>query len=171
MIDLAPEQIRELIERFGSMRAAATAAMREPLFKDEFRRTGAYLHQKRDGSFGYLSPRKEEESFFWNLVWAAHARSPAPKKQNELDLGGAGYTKAEIQAANDLLTHEGRLVARRLEAEGQMSLRRALRFWHWFQAGAVRWSKERGLYAGPGFQWVRRRTRSGDRWTLVRTDS
>lgn len=88
--------------------------------------------------------------------------------RDELDLGGTGYTREELRVANDLLAHERRLVARRLEEESGMSLRRALRFWHWHEAGAVCWDEKRGLHPGPGFRWAKR---SGGRVTLVRSGS
>jgi hypothetical protein len=90
--------------------------------------------------------------------------------EDELDLGGEGYLDAEVEAIRELL-RERQLTARRLEDRGEMSYRRALRFWHWFDAGAVTWDGER-LHAGPGFRWILRKTKSGSRrWTLVRVDS
>jgi hypothetical protein len=92
--------------------------------------------------------------------------------RDELDLGGNGYTKDEIKAAVDLLDR-GQLGARSLEREAPMSYPRARRLWKWFDKRAARYDKEHkpSLYAAPGFKWVKRKTRSGERLTLVRTGS
>jgi hypothetical protein len=91
---------------------------------------------------------------------------------DELDLGGNGYTKDEIKAAVDLLDR-GQLGPRSLEREAPMSYPRARRLWKWFDKRVARYDKEHkpSLYAAPGFKWVKRKTRSGERWTLVRTGS
>jgi hypothetical protein len=36
VVDLTPEQIRELVERFGSMHQAALEALQDPVFANEF---------------------------------------------------------------------------------------------------------------------------------------
>jgi hypothetical protein len=94
--------------------------------------------------------------------------SERPAREEELDLGGNGYTKEEIEAAIDLLT-QGQLRARRLAQESGMSFGRARRLWKWFDTGAAGWSKEGKLQAGPGLRWVKRQTPSGLRWTLIRS--
>jgi hypothetical protein len=168
VLELSLDEIQELKDRCGSLEQAAIDALLDPYYAQEFLATGTRLYQRRDGSYGYLfPPRPEKQAFFWRLVLATHRRRSEQKKV-QVDLAGNGYTEDEIKAANALLEREGRLVARRLEAEAAMSLRRALRFWHWYEAGAVLWSQEHGLRPGRGFKWVKRKTRSGYRFTLAR---
>jgi hypothetical protein len=100
---------------------------------------------------------------------AAGPREDIDAETTELDLGGDGYAKEEIEAAIRL-ANEGRLKARRLEEAAGMSFPRARRLWQWFDSGAAWWDREqKKLMARPGLRWVRRKTKAGDRWTLIRS--
>jgi hypothetical protein len=138
-------------------------------------------------------PQPEERGALMPLIWglgepeeevAARMRRSPPWKRlhrlgddepesgslDELDLGGEGYTDAEVAAALDLLTR-GQLYPRALEREGPMSLGRARRLSAWFTSGAAGWDGKRGkLTAAPGFRWVKRKTRKGPRLALIRAD-
>jgi hypothetical protein len=190
---LSQEELRQFHERYPglSFKQLAVEAMRQPDYAERFAELGAFVEEYRDDFYmGFLyspedfpDPRIPEESektcarfIVLALLGGGQADTPpgeAPEDEalaEGLDLGGKGYTDAEMETVVRLC-REGRFRARRLEAEGPMSLRSALRMWHWFQppVRAARWSAEEGLHAGPGFQWVARKTPEGRRWTLVRS--
>jgi hypothetical protein len=157
-------KVRVWIERWGSPEAAADEAENHPLMRS-VHVWGAEL------SYWERVAVVVDEILAETRVAAPPPEAEGAQQEaegDELDLGGNGYTMEELRVANDLLKYEGRLVARRLEHASGMSLRRALRFWHWFEAGAVCWDKERGLNPGPGFRWAKR---SEGRFTLVRSGS
>lgn len=112
MVDLTPEQIRELVERFGSMHEAAIAALQTSLYADEFWATGVRFVRKRDAppdatgadAFGVMYPQGDRETLFWKLVWLTHMREQAsaplparPPLPNETQLNS--FTYGSLQKA------------------------------------------------------------------------
>lgn len=88
MVDLTAEQILALKERFGSMHAAAVAALQDELFADEFGSIGAELMTLRDGSLTFALSFEHHEEFFWRLVWATHqGRGNLAAKRGAKELG------------------------------------------------------------------------------------
>ena len=124
------------------------------------------------GASEFLWPKRNEERILQVVDKALGdlEQDERLKATDELDVGGKGYTDAEVAAAVDLLTrHE--LGPRALEREGSMSFGRARRLSAWFTSGAAAWdAKAEKLTAASGFRWVKRKTREGPRLALIRTD-
>lgn len=112
MVDLTPEQIRELNERFESLHDAAIAALQSGLYASDFQATRARLIPKRDAPPGATGadafhldyPRGDRETLFWRLVWLAHSHdvTPAPVRErpplpNETQINS--FTYGSLQQA------------------------------------------------------------------------
>jgi hypothetical protein len=118
-----------------------------------------------DNQVVYYDPTPE-----WGRLSPLDENGHVVEQQEELDLGGEGYTDDELAVVIRLL-REGRLKARRLESESGMSWRRSYRLWQWFDTGAAGWNEtEKKLISRPVLKWVKRKTRSGDRRTLIQSE-
>jgi hypothetical protein len=172
---LTPSQIGELVRGFSSPHEAALEAIEDRRYKRLFDEIGGVRVVEQDGRLYAVPSSPTSETRFWDLVYAwaeDKLRDAEPKGESAaLDLGGGGYTQAEIGAAVDLLKRE-QIGPRALQREGEMSYPRARRLSGWFTSGAAGWNdKTSMLTAAAGFRWVKRNTRAGERrWQLVRSD-
>lgn len=177
---LSAGERRELLKRFDTVEHAAAATIEDPRYAEECERLGVRVqtpatieHRGRPVRPRIQVPQDEEKVFARIVVEAQLEETPPATEEpdlRELDVGGKGYTDAEVAAAVDLLTRD-ELGPRPLEREGSMSFGRARRLSAWFTSGAAGWdSKKEQLTAGPGFRWVKRKTREGPRRALTRVD-
>jgi hypothetical protein len=93
----------------------------------------------------------------------------AESSEKEVDLGGWGFTEAEVETARKIHAQGRVLTAQgfKREADSGMGVERALRFKNWLETKALRWNGKDGFQAAPGFRWVKHR----DRWNLYRASS
>jgi hypothetical protein len=147
---LTPEVIRDLVERFDSLNAAALAAMERPKFAREFELVGARTVIGRDGQPYFYLTWPEAEAHFWNLVVAALSEEP-PSERDDL-IGGTPYLRADYEAAGKLHA-KGKMTVDGIEKRRQLSTRRAYRIYRQFVVGAVLYDDQVGLRPGPGYRW------------------
>jgi len=148
-------------------------ALAHPVFGPQLRAAGVRDLSTIGGSRVHVPHGSEPRTR--QLVDAALAEldgTSMDDREDDLDLGGKGYTNDEISAAVELL-EAGLLGPRPLEKASGMSYPRARRLSKWFTSEAAGWNaKARKLTAAPGYRWVRRKGPEGEwRWHLRRSDT
>jgi hypothetical protein len=146
-------------------------ALAHPVLGPQLHAVGVRKLSTVGGEDAYVPPGREQlVRQLVDSALAEHEGTPLDAAEDALDLGGTGYADDEISAAVELLEAD-MLGPRRLEKAGEMSYPRARRLSKWFTSDAAGWNEQaRKLTAAPGYRWVKRKGRKGERrWHLRRT--